>query len=59
MIKTIIIILLLTTMTMATARDYVLKTKRLSDYSVGLICSNGSDPTGTKVGDMVIISCGK
>jgi hypothetical protein len=38
---------------------YILTTKRLSSTEVGLSCSNGADPTGRKIGNTVIISCGK
>lgn len=35
------------------------KVTRLSLTEVGISCpGNGADPTGTKVGDTVIISCG-
>ena len=38
---------------------YVLSSKRLSSTEVALSCSNGADPTGQKVGQTVIISCGR
>lgn len=37
----------------------VYKLFHLNETEVGIVCRNGADPTGTKVGDMVIISCGK
>jgi hypothetical protein len=38
---------------------YIYKLFRLNPSELGIVCQNGADPTGTKVGDMVIISCGK
>lgn len=38
---------------------YILSSKRLSSTEVALSCSNGADPTGRKIGETVIISCGK
>lgn len=35
------------------------KITRLSTTEVGISCTNGADPTGTKFGDTTIISCGK
>jgi len=44
----------------ATAKTkYIYKLSRLSESEVGISCQNGGDPTGTKVGDTLIISCGK
>jgi len=37
---------------------YVLASKSLSTRSVAVSCNNGGDPTGTKLGDTLIISCG-
>jgi hypothetical protein len=42
-----------------TRAKYIYKLFRLNPAEVGIVCQNGADPTGTKVGDMVIISCGK
>jgi len=39
--------------------EYIYKLSRLSEREVGISCLNGGDPTGTKVGDTLIISCGK
>lgn len=38
---------------------YILNAKRLSSTEEALSCNNGADPTGTKVGNTLIISCGK
>ncbi len=31
----------------------------LTPNEVGIVCNNGGDPTGTKTGDVLIISCGR
>ena len=36
----------------------VYKTTHLSTTQVGISCQNGADPTGRKIGDLLIISCG-
>ncbi|HXN71504.1 MAG TPA: hypothetical protein VN861_03010 [Candidatus Acidoferrales bacterium] len=38
---------------------YVLNYKRLSTREIGISCANSGDPTGVKVGDTLVISCGK
>jgi hypothetical protein len=38
---------------------YIYKLSRLSESEVGISCQNGGEPAGTKVGDTLIISCGK
>jgi hypothetical protein len=43
----------------ATATKYIYKLSRLSESEVGISCQNGGDPTVTKVGDTLIVSCGK
>lgn len=35
----------------------VIHVVHLSPTSVGITCENGADPTGTKVGETVIVSC--
>lgn len=35
------------------------KVTRLSANEVGVSCTNGADPSGSKVGDTVILSCGE
>lgn len=40
------------------ASKNICQVKRLSTNEVGISCANGADPTGTKVGETVIISCG-
>jgi hypothetical protein len=62
--KTTLIVLLLgftTGLALAagSSTHYILNTKRLSTSEIALTCLNGADPTGTKIGDTVIISCGK
>jgi hypothetical protein len=37
----------------------ICKVSRLGIYDIGVVCTNGSDPAGHKVGDLLIISCGK
>ena len=37
----------------------VYKISRMSSTEVGISCNNGADPTGTKVGNTVVMSCGK
>jgi len=37
----------------------VYKIFHLSPTEIGITCQNEADPTGRKVGDLVIISCGK
>lgn len=38
---------------------YILNYKRLSTGSIAISCANGGDPTGVKVGEHLIIDCGK
>ena len=35
------------------------KVTRLSPTELGIHCLNGGDPTGKKIGDTLIISCGR
>jgi hypothetical protein len=37
---------------------YICKVSHLSVNSVGISCLNGGDPTGQKLGDVLVISCG-
>lgn len=37
----------------------IIKVSHMSATEVGITCLNGADPTGVKVGDTVIMSCGK
>lgn len=39
--------------------DYILNTKRIDTGKVAITCANGGDPTGIKVGSVLIIDCGK
>lgn len=57
--KTIAAILILAAFALGTESKWVLNYKRLSTREIGISCNNGGDPTGTKVGDTLIISCGK
>jgi len=41
----------------ATKANY--KVTRLSSNEVGISCLNGADPTGRKIGDTLILSCGR
>lgn len=55
-----VVLLLLCALCAAAERaKAVYKITRLSTMSVGISCLNGADPTGRKVGDVVIMSCGK
>jgi hypothetical protein len=54
----VIAVLLLTTLAFAAERGKALyRVTRLSPTQVGISCVNGADPTGRKVGDIVIMSC--
>jgi hypothetical protein len=56
--KYFVIAVLLTTLAFAAERSKALyKVTRLSPTQVGISCLNGADPTGRKVGDIVIMSC--
>lgn len=58
--NTIVVVLLLVTGAFAAERMQTLyKLTRLSPTEVGIFCENGADPTGNKVGNTLIISCGK
>lgn len=37
----------------------IYKVHRFNASEIGISCQNGADPTGRKVGDIVIISCGR
>jgi hypothetical protein len=39
--------------------SHVYRVSYLNKSEIGIVCRNGADPTGTKQGEMVIISCGK
>lgn len=54
-----IAILLLSAAVFCTESKYILVSKRVSSGAVAISCTNGADPTGTTVGDALIISCGK
>ena len=41
------------------AEKYICKSTHLGVNAVAITCLNGADPTGTKVGNTLIISCGK
>lgn len=34
------------------------RTFRFSETEIGIRCTNGADPTGRKIGDILVISCG-
>lgn len=58
--KTLIVFALLLAVGIATAESkFILNAKRLSTGEIGITCANGGDPTGQKIGDVLIISCGK
>lgn len=35
------------------------KVLRISTTEVGIVCENGGDPTGKKIGQLLVISCGQ
>lgn len=37
----------------------IIHVSHLTPTEVGITCANGGDPTGNKIGDVLIISCGK
>lgn len=37
----------------------IIKVTHMSTTEVGIACLNGADPTGVKVGDTVVMSCGR
>jgi hypothetical protein len=37
----------------------ICKATHLGIYTVAISCTNGSDPTGRKLGETLLISCGK
>ena len=39
--------------------EYQYKLTKLSAVELGITCLNGGDPTGVKVGQTLIISCGR
>jgi hypothetical protein len=59
MTKLAAVVLLLAGVLLGAESKYVLNYKRLSTRSVGISCANGGDPTGNKVDDVLIISCGR
>lgn len=39
--------------------DYICESKHIGTSAVAVSCKNGADPTGTKIGTILLISCGK
>jgi hypothetical protein len=39
--------------------ESIIKTSHLSSTEIAVSCKNGADPTGQKIGDVLLISCGK
>lgn len=37
----------------------IIHVSHIGANTVGVTCANGADPTGTKTGDVLLISCGK
>ena len=56
---TLVTILGLASAALAARQEYIIKSTRLGVSAVAITCTNGADPTGTKNGDVLIISCGK
>lgn len=52
-------VLLLGSLTATDKPKSVIHVSHLNLMTVGISCLNGADPTGEKVGDVVIMSCGK
>ena len=57
--RVVLAILILSALAVGAEQKYVLSAKRLSTTEEAISCNNGGDPTGTKIGDTLIISCGK
>lgn len=57
--KTAIAVLILCAVAVAERAQSFIKVSHMSPNAVGISCLNNADPTGTKVGNVVIISCGK
>ncbi len=57
--KWLLLIITLVITTGSAAEKYIANTKRLSSTEIAISCANGGDPTGTKIGNTLIISCGK
>lgn len=56
---TLLFLTLLASSVTASESKVVCKTSRLGPYAVAITCTNGSDVTGRKLGDVLVISCGK
>ncbi len=50
-------LLLLASSVTASETKVVCKTSRLGPMAVAIVCTNGADATGTKMGNVLIISC--
>ena len=37
----------------------IIHVSHLTPTEVGITCANNGDPTGNKIGDVLVISCGK
>lgn len=37
----------------------IYKILRISTTELGIVCQNGADPTGRKLGQLLVISCGQ
>lgn len=59
MYKALALTLILVGIAIAGEQKALYKLTRLSPTEVGIYCTNGGDPTGNKVGNTLIISCGK
>jgi hypothetical protein len=57
--KTVALLIMVCGAAMAAESKFILATKRINSSDVAITCNNGGDPTGTKIGDTLIISCGK
>ena len=56
--KTFIALVVLAALALGTESKLVLNYKRISTREISITCANGGDPTGTKIDDTLIISCG-
>lgn len=54
----VLAILILAGIAIAAEQKAIYKLTRLSPTEVGIYCTNGGDPTGKKIGNTLIISCG-
>jgi len=57
--KLLLCSLLLAGIAVAERLPSIIHVSHLGDATVAVTCKNGADPTGNKVGEVLLISCGK